>query len=291
MSVPQGAGREPRGDRDPGVPRRLRAGHLHRRRVPLRGPQLAAPGQGRRVVPDRRAGPPGAGLPVRRRGDQGRPAGRGRRDLPRLRLPVREPGAGRRVRAGRHHLRRPAGRRAAPDRQQVPRGGRGPGGRGRGAGLVGADRPTSTRWSPRPRRSASRCSSRRWPAAAGAECAGSPGAGELRESIEAAMREAESAFGDATVFLEQAVVNPRHIEVQILADAAGNVVHLYERDCSVQRRHQKVIEIAPAPNLDPAAAGPDLRRRGRVRQTHRLRQRRAPSSSCSTSGGTTSSSR
>ncbi len=75
--------------------------------------------------------------------------------------------------------------------------------------------------------------------------------GELRESIEAAMREAESAFGDATVFLEQAVVDPRHIEVQILGDAEGNVVHLYERDCSVQRRHQKVIEIAPAPGLDP----------------------------------------
>ncbi|MDN5857053.1 MAG: pyruvate carboxylase [Pseudonocardia sp.] len=75
-------------------------------------------------------------------------------------------------------------------------------------------------------------------------------AGELRDAIEAAMREAESAFGDPTVFLEQAVVNPRHIEVQILADAAGNVVHLYERDCSVQRRHQKVVEIAPAPNLD-----------------------------------------
>ncbi len=74
---------------------------------------------------------------------------------------------------------------------------------------------------------------------------------ELRDAIEAAMREAESAFGDPTVFLEQAVVNPRHIEVQILADAAGNVVHLYERDCSVQRRHQKVVEIAPAPNLDP----------------------------------------
>ncbi|MPY82530.1 MAG: pyruvate carboxylase [Actinophytocola sp.] len=73
----------------------------------------------------------------------------------------------------------------------------------------------------------------------------------LRESIEAASREAESAFGDATVFLERAVVNPRHIEVQILADGAGNVIHLYERDCSVQRRHQKVIELAPAPNLDP----------------------------------------
>ncbi|TQJ51573.1 pyruvate carboxylase [Phycicoccus sp. SLBN-51] len=74
---------------------------------------------------------------------------------------------------------------------------------------------------------------------------------ELRDAIEACMREAESAFGDPTVFLEEAVVSPRHIEVQILADAAGNVIHLFERDCSVQRRHQKVVEIAPAPNLDP----------------------------------------
>jgi pyruvate carboxylase len=75
---------------------------------------------------------------------------------------------------------------------------------------------------------------------------------QLRESIEAASREADAAFGDATVFLEQAVINPRHIEVQILADTHGNVIHLYERDCSLQRRHQKVVELAPAPNLDPA---------------------------------------
>ncbi|WP_064066888.1 pyruvate carboxylase, partial [Prescottella equi] len=75
---------------------------------------------------------------------------------------------------------------------------------------------------------------------------------QLREAIEAASREAESAFGDPTVFLEQAVVDPRHIEVQILADGEGNVIHLFERDCSLQRRHQKVIELAPAPNLDPA---------------------------------------
>jgi pyruvate carboxylase len=73
---------------------------------------------------------------------------------------------------------------------------------------------------------------------------------DLREALEAAMREADSAFGDATMFIEQAVVRPRHIEVQILADGEGSTIHLFERDCSVQRRHQKVVEIAPAPNLD-----------------------------------------
>ncbi len=73
---------------------------------------------------------------------------------------------------------------------------------------------------------------------------------DLRDALEAAMREADSAFGDPTMFLEQAVVRPRHIEVQILADASGGTMHLFERDCSVQRRHQKVVEIAPAPNLD-----------------------------------------
>ncbi|GCD92273.1 pyruvate carboxylase [Nocardioides sp. LS1] len=74
---------------------------------------------------------------------------------------------------------------------------------------------------------------------------------DLREAVETCMREGEGAFGDATVFIEQAVVDPRHIEVQILADGEDNVIHLFERDCSVQRRHQKVVEIAPAPNLDP----------------------------------------
>src|SRR5919202_1678184 len=74
----------------------------------------------------------------------------------------------------------------------------------------------------------------------------------LREALETAMREAEGAFGDPTLFLEQAVLRPRHIEVQVLADGGGETVHLFERDCSVQRRHQKVVEIAPAPALDPA---------------------------------------
>ena len=80
----------------------------------------------------------------------------------------------------------------------------------------------------------------------------------LAEAIEAASREAESAFGDPTVYLEQAVINPRHIEVQILADTGGNVMHLFERDCSVQRRHQKVIELAPAPNLPEDLRDEDL---------------------------------
>ncbi|AHY47470.1 pyruvate carboxylase [Rubrobacter radiotolerans] len=78
-----------------------------------------------------------------------------------------------------------------------------------------------------------------------------PRESDLKDAVAAATREAEAAFGDPTVFLEQAVVRPRHIEVQILADADGEVIHLFERDCSVQRRHQKVVELAPAPNLDP----------------------------------------
>ncbi|MCA8955286.1 MAG: pyruvate carboxylase, partial [Planctomycetes bacterium] len=72
---------------------------------------------------------------------------------------------------------------------------------------------------------------------------------DLRESIRQASSEAKSAFGSGLVFLEKYLPKVRHIEVQILGDLAGNVVHLYERDCSVQRRHQKVIEVAPAPNL------------------------------------------
>ena len=75
---------------------------------------------------------------------------------------------------------------------------------------------------------------------------------ELADAAAAASREAAAAFGDGTVFLEQAVERPRHIEVQVLGDTSGSVVHLHERDCSVQRRHQKVVELAPAPDLPEA---------------------------------------
>ena len=176
---------------------------------------------------------------------------RRRRDLPRLRVPVREPGPRPGRRRGRHHLHRPrphvlemAGNKvtakehaiaagvpvlastpASRDIDELHRGRR-------------RDRLPDLRQGRRRRRRA-RDAPRRHPE-------------ELRAALEAAMREADSAFGDPTMFLEQAVLRPRHIEVQILADATGETVHLFERDCSVQRRHQKVVEIAPAPNLDDA---------------------------------------
>ncbi|PCH44413.1 pyruvate carboxylase [Wolfiporia cocos MD-104 SS10] len=72
---------------------------------------------------------------------------------------------------------------------------------------------------------------------------------EFESSFERAVSEAKSAFGDGTVFIERFLERPRHIEVQLLADAQGNTIHLFERDCSVQRRHQKVVEVAPATHL------------------------------------------
>jgi acetyl-CoA carboxylase biotin carboxylase subunit len=82
------------------------------------------------------------------------------------------------------------------------------------------------------------------------------GSEELRSAFETAQTEAAAAFGDSALYLEKAVERPRHIEIQICADTHGNVVHLGERECSIQRRHQKVIEECPSPIDDP-----DLRRR------------------------------
>jgi pyruvate carboxylase len=94
---------------------------------------------------------------------------------------------------------------------------------------------------------------------------------ELEARIEEAQGEAKSAFGDASVFLEKFLPRARHIEVQILADHHGNLLHLYERDCSVQRRHQKVVELAPATNLPASirnelcSAAVDLARKAKYR--------------------------
>jgi acetyl-CoA carboxylase, biotin carboxylase subunit len=71
----------------------------------------------------------------------------------------------------------------------------------------------------------------------------------LRESVQAAKREAQSAFGDGTLYLEKFLVGPRHVEVQVMADHEGNAIHLYERECSMQRRRQKVLEESPSPGI------------------------------------------
>lgn len=75
----------------------------------------------------------------------------------------------------------------------------------------------------------------------------------LLSAVNVTRTEAHSAFGDGTVYMEKFLENPRHVEIQVLADGQGNAIHLYDRDCSLQRRHQKVIEEAPAPGIDETA--------------------------------------
>ena len=97
---------------------------------------------------------------------------------------------------------------------------------------------------------------------------------EVAEGFARAKSEAKSSFGDDRVFVEKFIVNPRHIEIQVLGDKHGNVIYLGERECSIQRRNQKVIEEAPSPLLDEATRAQDGRAGGRARQSRRLRFRR-----------------
>ena len=99
-------------------------------------------------------------------------------------------------------------------------------------------------------------------------------AGDFADALDAAKAEAEAAFGDSSVLLEKFILNPRHLEVQLAGDRTGNLVHLFERDCSVQRNNQKVLEEAPAPNLPDKRSRKTLRRGAETRPRHRLRLRR-----------------
>ncbi len=135
------------------------------------------------------------------------------------------------------------------------------------------------------RRWATRCWSRRAPAAAARACEWSRRRRTSSDALASARREARSSFGDDTVFVERYLAGARHVEVQVFGDVQGNVVHLFERECSIQRRHQKVIEEAPSPGvtdevrarLHAAAVSlapiDRLRRRGN-RRVHGLRRGR-----------------
>ena len=102
---------------------------------------------------------------------------------------------------------------------------------------------------------------------------------EVAEGFARARSEAKSSFGDDRVFIEKFIVDPRHVEIQVLGDKHGNVIHLGERECSIQRRNQKVVEEAPSPLLDAATRSENGRAGGRAGQGGRLRLAPAPSSS------------
>ena len=97
---------------------------------------------------------------------------------------------------------------------------------------------------------------------------------EFEDALASCMREAQAAFGDARVLIEKYITSPRHIEFQVFGDKHGNAIHLGERDCSLQRRHQKVIEEAPAPGMSADLRAGHRRGRGRRRARGRLRGRR-----------------
>ncbi len=138
-------------------------------------------------------------------------------------------------------------------------------------GAIDDEKSATASWR---RRSAIRSSSRRRPAAADAECAWPTTTSRSAPGFKQAQAEAENAFKDSTVYIEKYVEFGRHVEVQILADHHGNTVHLWERDCSMQRRHQKLVEESPSPLLKRGTAGKAVRGGRAAGQGGRIRQRR-----------------
>ena len=114
---------------------------------------------------------------------------------------------------------------------------------------------------------------------------------EVAEGFARSKSEAKSSFGDDRMFIEKFIVDPRHIEIQVLGDKHGNVIYLGERECSIQRRNQKVIEEAPSPLLDEATRRQDGRAGGRAGEGGRLRLAPARSSSSPARTAASSSSR